>query len=131
MKTRQVTQQKSVRNRFLMLPALAASLLLGGIGGASAEDKPAPKPASLTSLIVETPEDGFALAIKLSQKAVGATQKDVEVRKSLRPIYANDPNSLIAVSHVVATTSRPSPRRTITGASERLKQALPAYCSAV
>ena len=43
--------------------------------------KPAPKPAGLTSLIVETPEDGFALAIKLSQKAVGATQKDVEVRR--------------------------------------------------
>lgn len=103
MKTTQVKQHPCARNRFLMLPALAASLLLGGISGASAEDKPAPKPAGLTSLIVDTPEDGFTLAIKLSQKAVGATQKDVEVRKSLRPIYANDPNSLIAVSHVVAT----------------------------
>lgn len=103
MKTTEGKEQQSARNRFLMLPMLAASLLLGGIGCASAEDKPAAKPAGLTSLIVETPEDGFALAIKLSQKAVGATQKDVEVRKSLRPIYANDPNSLIAVSHVVAT----------------------------
>lgn len=56
----------------------------------------------LTTLATATPEEGFALAIKLSQKAVGAVQKDVAVRKALRPAYAHDANSLIAVSHVVA-----------------------------
>lgn len=59
--------------------------------------------AGLTSLITDTPEAGFALAVKLSQKAVAATQTDAEARKELRPAYAHDPNSLIAVSHVVAT----------------------------
>lgn len=59
--------------------------------------------AGLTSLITATPEEGFALAIKLSQKGVTTTQKNADVRKQLRPAYAHDPNSLIAVSHVIAT----------------------------
>ena len=35
--------------------------------------------------------------------AVATVQKDANIRKALRPAYAHDPNSLIAVSHVVAT----------------------------
>lgn len=88
--------------RFLMTPLVAATLALGVIGAASAEDKAPAKDGGLT-LITATPEEGFALAIKLSQKAVATTQKDANVRKELRPAYSHDPNSLIAVSHVVAT----------------------------
>ena len=91
-----------VRAGFLATPLLAAALLLGGISDAGAQDKAAPKDTGLT-LITATPEEGFALAVKLSQKGVATTQKDAAVRKALRPAYAHDPNSLIAVSHVVAT----------------------------
>lgn len=83
---------------------LAAILAFSCVSIALAENQPTmQKDAGLTTLITETPEAGFALAVKLSQKAVGTVQKDVEIRKTLRPAYANDPNSLIAVSHVVAT----------------------------
>lgn len=75
---------------------LVIGLSLAGGGTLYAQD------GGLESLITETPEEGFALAVKLSQKAVGTTQKDAEVRKQLRPAYAHDPNSLIAVSQVVA-----------------------------
>lgn len=92
---------KGVRNRFFAATLVAAGLALGGIADASAQGMP--NDAGLTSLITETPEEGFALAVKLSQKAVAATQKDVEIRKALRPVYAHDPDSLIAVSQVVAT----------------------------
>ncbi|RCV86178.1 peroxidase [Vreelandella rituensis] len=59
--------------------------------------------AWLPSLITETPQEGFALAITLSQKGVAVTQPDAEMRKEKRPEYAQDPDSLIAVSHVIAT----------------------------
>lgn len=78
-----------------LAPIALATVFLFGAGGALAQE-------AITSLITQTPEEGFALAIKLSQKAVATTQKDAEVRKQLRPAYAHDPNSLIAVSHVVA-----------------------------
>ena len=55
------------------------------------------------SLITETPEKGFALAITLSRLAVKAAQPDISVLKSLRPEYANDAAQLIASSGVVAT----------------------------
>lgn len=56
----------------------------------------------LTSLITDTPEDGFALAVKISRMGVKTTQPDVEVLHKLRPIYANDADSLTAASQVVA-----------------------------
>lgn len=90
--------------RFLLTLVLAGVLATGGMGIASAQDKPEmKKDAGLTTLITDTPEAGFALAVKLSQKAVATTQTDPNIRKALRPAYAHDPNSLIAVSHVVAT----------------------------
>ena len=54
------------------------------------------------SLIVATPEEGFQLAIALARKGVTETQPDKEVLMKLRPAYANDPDSLIAASQVVA-----------------------------
>ncbi|WP_303903203.1 hexameric tyrosine-coordinated heme protein [Thiohalomonas denitrificans] len=54
------------------------------------------------TLVTATPEEGFALAVKLSQKAVSTTQTDANVRQVLRGAYAHDPDSLIAASQVVA-----------------------------
>lgn len=56
----------------------------------------------LTSLITDTPEEGFALAVKMSRMGVKTTQPDVEVLHKLRPIYANDADSLTAASQVIA-----------------------------
>ncbi|WP_417598622.1 hexameric tyrosine-coordinated heme protein [Pararhodobacter oceanensis] len=57
----------------------------------------------LPSLITETPEAGYELAVKLSRVAVKLTQPDADMREQLRPDYAEDADSLIAVSQVVAT----------------------------
>lgn len=57
----------------------------------------------LPSLITETPEAGFDLAIMLSRMAVKKTQPDDEARKRMRPVYENNADSLTMVSHVVAT----------------------------
>ncbi len=54
-------------------------------------------------MITRTPEEGYNLAIRLAQEAVLLTQPDEDIRKVLRPTYANDANSLILVSQVVAT----------------------------
>lgn len=56
----------------------------------------------LPSLITDSPEAGFDLAVKMSRTSVKTIQSDVEVLKKLRPAYAHDPDSLIAASGVVA-----------------------------
>ena len=56
----------------------------------------------LPSLVTETPQEGFELAVKLSRMGVKTTQPDVEVRKRLRGAYANDADSLTAASQVIA-----------------------------
>ena len=57
----------------------------------------------LPSLITNTPEDGYELAIKLSRMAVKKTQPDDAVWERLRPDYANNADSLTRASQVVAT----------------------------
>lgn len=57
----------------------------------------------LPSLKTDTPEEGYALAIKLSRMAVKMTQPDDEARGRMRPDYANNADSLTMVSQVVAT----------------------------
>jgi hypothetical protein len=57
----------------------------------------------LPSLITETPEDGFDLAINLSRMGVKKTQPDDAARTRMRAIYENDPDSLTMASHVIAT----------------------------
>ncbi|MCK8464078.1 hexameric tyrosine-coordinated heme protein [Aliiroseovarius sp. S1339] len=57
----------------------------------------------LPSLITETPEQGYELAVKLSRVAVKMTQPDAEARERMRPEYAESSDALIAVSQVVAT----------------------------
>ena len=56
----------------------------------------------LPTLKTDTPEEGYNLAVKLARKAVGMTQPDAEVREALRPVYANNADSLTFASQVVA-----------------------------
>jgi len=57
----------------------------------------------LTSLVTETPQQGYELAIKLARMGVKYTQPSAEIREKLRPIYAEEnADSLIASSQVVA-----------------------------
>ena len=56
----------------------------------------------LPSLLTDTPEEGFDLAVSMARKAVTTTQTDIETLHKLRPDYAHDPGSLIDVSGVVA-----------------------------
>lgn len=56
----------------------------------------------LTSLITDTPQEGFELAISLARKGVAYTQPSAEVRDKLRPVYSEDPDSLTAASQVIA-----------------------------
>ncbi|MCB1567300.1 MAG: hexameric tyrosine-coordinated heme protein [Xanthomonadales bacterium] len=56
----------------------------------------------LNSLITKTPQEGFELAITLSRRGVKYTQPDATVLHKLRPEYANDADSLVAASQVIA-----------------------------
>ena len=56
----------------------------------------------LATLITETPQVGFELAITLSRRGVRSTQPDTDVLKRLRPDYANDADSLTSASQVIA-----------------------------
>ncbi len=56
----------------------------------------------LTSLITNTPQEGFELAITLSRRGVKYTQPNPEILHKLRPEYAEDAEALIAGSQVVA-----------------------------
>lgn len=56
----------------------------------------------LASLITDTPQAGFDLAITMSRKGVRYTQPDPEVLHKLRPVYANDAHELTAASQVIA-----------------------------
>ena len=57
----------------------------------------------LPSLITDTPQAGYELAIKLSRMSVKFTQPDASVRDELRTAYERDAMALIAVSQTVAT----------------------------
>jgi hypothetical protein len=54
------------------------------------------------SLITDTPEEGFQVAIQLARKGVTSTQPDKDVLFMLRDFYSKDPDALIASSHVIA-----------------------------
>ncbi len=56
----------------------------------------------LRSLKTATPQEGFELAIKLSQKGVEYTQPSAEIRKRLRPKYSKNADSLISATQVIA-----------------------------
>jgi len=54
------------------------------------------------SLITDTPEEGFQVAIQLARKGVTSTQPDKEVLFMLRDVYSKNPDALIASSQVIA-----------------------------
>ncbi len=56
----------------------------------------------LNSLITDTPQQGFELALKLSRMGVKYTQPSAEMRDKLRTVYESDADALIASSQVVA-----------------------------
>jgi hypothetical protein len=56
----------------------------------------------LLGLKTNTPQEGFELAIKLSQKGVEYTQPSVEIRQRLRPLYSKKADSLISATQVIA-----------------------------
>jgi len=56
----------------------------------------------LPTLITDTPQAGFELAVKLSRMGVKSTQPNVDVLKKLRPDYANNADGLTAASQVIA-----------------------------
>ena len=57
----------------------------------------------LPTLQTATPSEGYELALKLARMTVKKTQADAAIRDRLRPDYAENADSLIAVSAVVAT----------------------------
>ncbi|KLN61703.1 peroxidase [Kiloniella spongiae] len=57
----------------------------------------------LGSLITDTAQDGYELAIKLSRMGVKYTQPSDDIRKKIRPIYEENADNLIASSQVIAT----------------------------
>lgn len=56
----------------------------------------------LPTLKTATPQEGFELASKLARLGVKLTQPSAEVRDRLRPDYAENADSLIASSQVIA-----------------------------
>ena len=56
----------------------------------------------LPSLITNTPQEGYELAITLSRRGVKYTQPDMDTLKKLRPDYANSADGLTAASQVIA-----------------------------
>ncbi len=54
------------------------------------------------TLITATPEEGRALAITIARHSIHNIQPDLDVLKAGRPVYSVNPDSLIAVSQVIA-----------------------------
>lgn len=86
-----------------MIARTVASILAAAMLAASPAVAQDADSSWLPTLITETPEEGFALAITMARKAVTTTQTDVDTLHKLRPAYSHDPDSLIEVSGVVAT----------------------------
>jgi hypothetical protein len=56
----------------------------------------------LTSLLTDTPQAGFDLAVKMSRVGVKVTQPSDDIRRELRAAYDHDTAQLIATSQVIA-----------------------------
>jgi len=90
----------SLRPLALLAPVILAASLTSDI---HAQDEQASENETwLPTLITETPQEGFELAVTLARRGVATTQPDRTVLRGLRPEYAHDPDSLIEASHVIA-----------------------------
>ncbi len=56
----------------------------------------------LPTLITDTPEEGYELALTLSRQAVKMAQPDDVTSARMRPDYSHNADSLMMMSHVVA-----------------------------
>lgn len=56
----------------------------------------------ITSLITETPEEGYQLAVQLSRKAISTMLPDLESRQKMHPDYIGDAKNLTHASEVIA-----------------------------
>ena len=54
------------------------------------------------TLITSTAEEGRALAITMARHSIHNIQPDLDILTGARPVYSTDPDSLIAVSQVIA-----------------------------
>lgn len=87
--------------KFWCAPPVAMQGSITEYGFSQKEEFPMPD-TWLTTLITESPQAGFELAITLSRRGVKYTQPDADVLKRLRPEYAEDADSLTAASQVIA-----------------------------
>ena len=92
------------KRTYIYLIVILVCTVLAAVGiNAITTDQPEPKSSNESmSLITETPEEGFQVAISLARKGVTETQSDREVLFELREVYTRDPDALIASSHVIA-----------------------------
>lgn len=86
-----------------LFPVLMVGLLAFPVSGLAESGK---TDSWLPTLETATPQEGFALAVKLSRMSVKTTQPNMEVLKEGRKQYSRDPDSLIEASGVVATYFR-------------------------
>jgi hypothetical protein len=91
--------------RKTLLSASLAAVLAAAAAAAASAQEAGSEPSWLPSLITETPEEGFDLAVTIARRAVTTTQGDTTILHALRPAYSHDPNSLIEISGVVAAYS--------------------------
>jgi hypothetical protein len=54
------------------------------------------------TLITATPEDGRSLAVLMARHSIHKIQPELEILQAGRPVYAPQPDSLIAASQVIA-----------------------------
>lgn len=88
--------------RSARMTGVLAGLILGVLAlSATAQQDTSPE-SWLPTLITDTPEQGFQLAITLSRTGVRMTQPDVRQLREGREEYADDADSLIAASQVIA-----------------------------
>lgn len=91
------------RNYTYFLGILIVTILaIVGINTITADQPETETTNSSMSLITETPEEGFQVAISLARKGITETQPDKEVLFMLRDVYSKDPDALIASSNVIA-----------------------------
>lgn len=89
--------------KYIPAIALGIILLLAGTAYISAQDVDTSKTKeNELSLITDTPEEGFKVAVQLARKGVTTTQPDKDVLFMLRDNYSKDPDALIASSQVIA-----------------------------
>lgn len=84
--------------------AITAGLFLALLlpAGVLAQDDSEAAAADELSLVTESVEDGFEVALTLARKGVTSTQPDKDVLFALRPNYSHDPALLTLASQIAA-----------------------------